>query len=198
MYKMHWYYLNSIYYIRKRVPYCEQQNQAHMVLNCAVCRPTTPKIKRECSISGGRNRGWWISGGSCGGQRKPTNPKTSANARFWCGWGWVIGCGGCGSQWVARESPQQPKTSNECSISGIVGSLLVAARGNTQPPKTGMRARFRGLWGVMVAAAGARESPQPLKTSANACFRGWWGWLVGGQPKEAHHHRRRSIRRWWG
>jgi len=137
MYKMHWYYLNSIYYIRKRVPYCEQQNQAHMVLDCAVCRPTTPKIKRECSISGGRNRGWWISGGSCGGQRKPTTAKNEhkCSISVWLGVGnrlWWM--------WVARESPQPPKTSNECSISGVVGSLLVAARGNTQPPKTGMRA----------------------------------------------------------
>ena len=110
MYKMHWYYLNSIYYIRKRVPYCKQQNQAHMVLDCTVCRSTTPKIKCECSISGGRNRGWWISGGSCGGQRKPTNPKTSANARFRCGWGWVIGCGGCG--WPEKAHNHQKRATN--------------------------------------------------------------------------------------
>ena len=61
MYKMHWYYLNSIYYIRKRVPYCEQQNQAHMVLNCAVWLVADPQPLK--SSANAQFQGGGIGGG---------------------------------------------------------------------------------------------------------------------------------------
>jgi len=59
-------------------------------------------------------------------------------------------------------------TKNEhlCSISGVV-----AARKSPQLLKTSIRARFQGLW-IVIVVASARESPQPPKSSVHARFRG--------------------------
>ena len=77
----------------------------------------------------------------------------------------VGGGGGCG--WPEETHNHQKRA----FVLDFGGCGVVAARKSPQLPKTSIRARFRGLW-IVIVVASARESPQPPKSSVHARFRG--------------------------
>ena len=114
----------------------------------------TPENKPRRSFFGGC--GCWC------GKRKAITPKTSQSARS-RGW-WVVVVarerstsrkraealvfGGCGGWWWPKKG-HAPKNEPSRSFWG----LWLPRRGHT-PPKTSCRARFRGLWVLVVGEQG--------------------------------------------
>ena len=119
-------------------------------------------------------------------------PKTSANARFQSGWGWVISCSGC--RWLEKatttnggqRNPSTAETEHAGSIFGVWGVGVVAASESPQPLKMSVNTRFQGLWGCL-------RWPEETHNEHVCAFSGVMGKGRRRRPEKAHNECEHSF-----